>query len=134
MKKSVTQEAPFGCGIASFAFIANITYKQAAEFLGPDQAKSNRFFVKHFRNELNRYGLSYISKHVKPNQTVELKEGMIVLLRRSKQFPVGHYLVYYEGKWMDPYINLGEDRNFQNPMSGFRDILPGQIMYILMPE
>lgn len=134
MKKSITQEAPYGCGIACFAFVAGITYRQAEEFLGPEQAKSDRFILKHFRDELNRYGLSYISKHVKTEQAVEPKEGMIVLLRRSKRFPVGHYLAYHEGKWMNPYINLGEDRNFQNPTSGFEDVLPGQIMYTLIPE
>lgn len=134
MKKSITQEAPYGCGIACFAFVAGITYKQAEEFLGEEQAKSDRFIVKHFREELNRYGLNYISRHVKMGETIEPKDGMIVLLRRSKQFPVGHYLAYHRGKWMDPYINLAEDRNFQNPKSGFRDVLPGQMMYVLMPE
>lgn len=64
----------------------------------------------------------------------KLAEGMIVLLRRSKQFPVGHYLAYYQGGWMDPYINLDDDHNFQNPKSGFREILPGRAMYVLMPE
>lgn len=134
MKKSITQEAPYGCGIACLAFVAGINYKQAAEFLGTEQAKSERFVVKHFREELNRYGLNYISKHVKPDQQVDPKEGMIVLLRRSKQFPTGHYLAYHEGKWMDPYINLADDWHFQRPESGFREVLPGQMMYVLMPE
>lgn len=134
MKISITQESPYGCGIACFAFVANITYRQAVVFLGPEQARSDRFVVKHFREELNRYGLNYISKHVKPEQMIELKDGTIVLLRRSKQFPFGHYLAYYEGRWMDPYINLGDDQNFQHPDSGFREILPGQMMYVLMPK
>ena len=134
MKKSITQEAPYGCGIACFAFVAGITYTRAGEFLGPEQAKSERFIVKHLREELNRYGLNYISRHIRPDQILEPKKGTIVLLRRSKQFPVGHYLAYYEDKWMDPYINLEEDRNFEEPKSGFRDTLPGQIMYALIPE
>lgn len=134
MRKSITQEAPYGCGIACFAFVANITYKDAAYLLGKEQSNSDRFIIKHFRQELNRYGLSYISKHVKRNQSVEYEKGMIVLLRRSERFPVGHYLAYNEGKWMDPYINLEDDYNFQNPKSGFRDILPGQIMYVLVPD
>ena len=104
MKKTITQEMPYGCGIACFAFVANITYAQAVEFLGVQQAQSDRFIFKHFREELNRYGLNYVSKHIKPDQIVEPKEGMIVLIRRSKQFPVGHYLAYHEGKWMDPSI------------------------------
>ncbi|MFZ1301453.1 MAG: hypothetical protein WAQ27_02650 [Candidatus Microsaccharimonas sp.] len=133
MKKSITQEMPYGCGIACFAFVANLTYKETEAFLGEEQAKNNRFIVKHFREELNRFGLPYISKHVRPDQAIEPREGTIVLLRRSKQFPVGHYLAYHNGKWMDPNINLHEDRLFQNPKSGFRDVLPGQVMYVLIP-
>ena len=129
--ESITQESPNGCGIACFAFVCGLTYKQAEKFLGPEQAKSNRFIVKHFREELNRFGLKYASKHIRPNQTFLPKDGDIVLLRRSKQFPVGHYLAYKSGKWMDPRINLQEDRMFNKPISGFRDELPGQPMYVI---
>lgn len=133
MKKSITQESPNGCGIACFAFVCGITYKQAEDFLGPEQAKSKRFIVKHFREELNRFGINYESRHVRPNQTISLTEGTIVLLRRSPEFPVGHYLAFHKGKWMDPRINLTSDHNFQKPESGFREVLPGQIMYALIP-
>ncbi len=134
MRQSITQEMPNGCGIACFAFVADLTYRQAEEFLGEEQAKSSRFVVKHFREELNRFGLGYISKHVRSGQPIEPTEGTIVLLRRSKQFPVGHYLAYYQGKWMDPRINLEDDRMFRNPISGFRTVLPGEIMYALIPD
>jgi hypothetical protein len=134
MRKSITQEMPNGCGVACFAFVSGITYKAAEQFLGEEQAKSSRFVLKHFREELNRFGLNYESKHIRPTQTIEPVEAMIVLLRRSKQFPVGHYLAFHNGKWMDPRINLGDDRIFHNPTSGFRDVLPGQAMYILVPQ
>lgn len=134
MKKSITQEAPYGCGIACFAFVCDLSYKQAEEFLGFEQARSNRFIVKHLRDELNRFGLHYTSRHIKPGQKVEPIEGMIVLLRRSLKYPVGHYLTFYQGKWMDPHINLQKDRVFNDPTSGFRDVLPGNIMYVLELE
>lgn len=133
MRKSVTQETPNGCGIACFAFVAGLTYKQAEKFLGEGQAKSNRFIVRHFVEELNRFGLSYSAHHVRSSKTIEPAEGTIVLLRRSKQFPVGHYLAFHDGKWMDPRINLEDDRAFRSPTSGFRDILPGEVMYALSP-
>lgn len=133
MKQSITQEAPYGCGIACFAFVCGLTYRQAEKFLGPEQAKSNRFMVKHFREELNRFGLHYGSRHVRPVQTIEPKQGTIVLLRRSPEFPVGHYLAFHEGKWMDPYINLQDDIMFSSPRSGYRDLLPGKAMYVLAP-
>lgn len=134
MKESITQESPNGCGIACFAFVCDLTYKEAEVFLGPEQAKSNRFIIKDFCNELNRFGKQYYTKHIRPTESIEPAEGMIVLLRRSKQFPVGHYLAYHNGKWMDPRINLENDRTFQKPTSGFRDILPGQPMYVLIPS
>jgi len=114
-------------------FVTGLSYKNAEEFLGDDQARSNRFIVKHFRDELNRFGLKYDSRNVRPNQTIEPTEGTVVLLRRSKQFPVGHYLVYHDGEWMDPRINLSDDRKFEDPKSGFRKELPGHIMYALIP-
>lgn len=133
MKSSITQESPNGCGIACFAFVCDLTYKQAEEFLGSEQAKSNRFILKHFRDELNRFGLTYSSKHIRPDQTFTPTEGTIALLRRSKQFPVGHYLAFHNGQWMDPRINLQDDWQFQKPESGFRGSLPGEAMYILFP-
>jgi len=134
MKKSITQEMPYGCGVACFAFVCDITYKQAEEFLGFEQSKSDRFVVKRVREELNRFGLKYISRHIKPDQIIDPVDGMIVLLRRSEHFTVGHYLARHDGKWMDPYINLEGDHDFRNPKSGFREVLPGQAMYVLMPE
>jgi len=131
MNKSVTQEHPYGCGIACFAFMCDLTYKQAAKFLGPKQANSNRLIIKHFVEELNRFGRNYTVKHIRRNERIEYKEGMIVLLRRSKQFPVGHYLARHNNRWMDPRINLIVDRQNMNPQSGFRKRLPGRPMYVL---
>jgi hypothetical protein len=66
MRDSITQEMPNGRGIVCFAFVANISYKMAAQFLGEDQAKSNHFILKHFREELHRFCLSNTSKHIRP--------------------------------------------------------------------
>lgn len=43
MKKTITQEFDYGCGIACFAFVTGMTYKEAEVFLGCKQAKSLRF-------------------------------------------------------------------------------------------
>lgn len=133
MRASITQEMPYGCGIACFAFVTKLSYKQAEEFLGTAQAQSNRFFVKNFREELNRFGLIYQSRHLRSSKPFELCEGSIVLLRRSKQFPVGHYLTYHHGVWMDPWINLPTNNDITQARSGFRDRLPGEAMYVLEP-
>lgn len=43
MRKSITQEFDYGCGIACFAFATNKTYKEAERFLGSKQAMSEIF-------------------------------------------------------------------------------------------
>ncbi len=134
MRKSITQQQDFGCGIACFAFAANISYKQAETWLGKEQANSKRFYIKDFRNALKDYGLSYSSRHIKPRTRHHThQEGSIVLIRRSKHYLAGHYLIRYQKKWMDPWINLPLDKNIDNAKSGFRKRLPGSAMYVLYP-
>ena len=132
MRKSITQEFDYGCGIACFAFATNQTYQQAAEWLGEEQASSNRFWCRDLAAALNRYGLNYVSKYAKPSVMEKATlEGTIVLLRRSKEYPVGHYLIRHEGRWMDPWINLPDNHDIAQARSGFREVLPGEPMYVL---
>lgn len=134
MKNSITQESDFGCGVACFAFVTGTTYKQAVEFLGEAQAKSSRFWVKDFVAQLTRFGLDYVSKYVKPHVRNKIyKEGCIVLIRRSRIYPAGHYLVRHNSQWMDPWINLPSDKDIKNAKSGYRKKLPGKPMYVLLP-
>lgn len=135
MKKSITQEFDYGCGVACFAFVTNMTYKQAANFLGPEQAMSPRFWCKDFVSQLNRFGMKYIHRYVKPRLRRKIyQEGAIVLVARSRIiYPSGHYLAYYKDQWMDPWINLSKDKNIKNAKSGFRKRLPGRPMYVFLP-
>jgi hypothetical protein len=132
MRESITQEFDYGCGVACFAFALGLTYKQAEGMLGEKQAQSDRFWVKDFTAALNRAGKKYESKHIKPYLYKKLHEdGTIVLVRRSKDYPAGHYLIRYQNYWMDPWINLPEDRSILNAKSGFRKRLPGSPMYVI---
>lgn len=135
MRESITQEFDYGCGIACFAFATHQTYQQAAEWLGEEQAKSERFWCKDLVSALNRYGTHYVSKYAKPHirEKAEL-EGAIVLLKRSKDYPVGHYLIRHGNAWMDPWINLPESKDITRARSGFRDALPGEPMYVIYPD
>lgn len=134
MRESITQEFDYGCGIACYAFALGLTYRQAVNKLGEEQACSPRFWVKDLTAALNQPGKSYESKHFKPLLRKQLyKEGTIVLIRRSKTYPVGHYLIRHKKHWMDPWINLSKDRNIENAKSGFRKRLPGSPMYIIFP-
>lgn len=133
MKKSITQEFDYGCGIACYAFALDLDCRQAVAKLGAEQAISTRFYVKDLTLALNKGGASYISKHVKPRIGKRIyEEGTIVLIRRSKNYPTGHYLIRHNGAWMDPWINLQQDKNILNATSGFRKRLPGAPMYAIL--
>lgn len=134
MRKSITQESEYGCGVACYAFVLKLSYAEAATRLGRDQANSNRFWVKDFRNALNHAGLEYTSKHIRPRvQKLIYAEGTIVLIRRSSRYPTGHYLIRHNESWMDPWINLPYCKDVNRAKSGFRKRLPGKPMYTLSP-
>ena len=134
MKESITQVFDYGCGIACYAFVLGISYKEAEVRLGIKQAKSERFWVKDLTNALDKAGLRYERKYIKPHiKPLIYKHGVIVLLERSKDYPVGHYLVRHDDTWMDPWINLPSNRNIHEAKSGFRNSLPGVPKYAILP-
>ena len=135
MRESITQEFDYGCGIACFAFALEMTYQQAVKQLGERQANSTRFWIKDLTAALNSSGKDYVAKHMKPPMMRKIyKQGTIVLIRRSKQYPTGHYLIRHDGYWMDPWINLPLNNDIEHAESGFRKRLPGKPMYALFPH
>ena len=134
MRKSITQESDYGCGVACFAFVVGTSYREACHCLGSKQATSNRFWCKDLSLALNKSGIPCVHKYLKaPIKKQVYAEGTIVLIARSKTYPTGHYLVRHNGKWMDPWINLRTDRTIKNAKSGFRKRLPGRPMYAILP-
>jgi hypothetical protein len=135
MRESITQEFDYGCGIACYAFALKISYKEAVVSLGSKQSSSTRFWIKDFKKALNTAGKNYKANYIKPHLRAKIyKEGTIVLIRRSKHYPAGHYLIRHNDKWMDPWINLPYNKNIAEAKSGFRKRLPGSPMYALFPE
>jgi hypothetical protein len=102
MRKSITQEFYYGCGVACYAFALQITYKQAVTRLGKQQAQSDRFWINDFAEALNKSGkvcrAKYVKSHIRPKI---YQEGVIVLIRRSPRYPTGHYLIRHDNHWMD---------------------------------
>lgn len=133
MRKSITQEYDYGCGVACFAFATHMSYQQAAKHLGYTQANSPRFYVKDLIKALNSAGEQYASRHIKAGARAGYPEGSIVLIRRAKLYPAGHYLIRHNCAWMDPWINLPYNKDVGQAQSGFRKRLPGQAMYIISP-
>jgi hypothetical protein len=133
MKQSVTQTLDYGCGVACFAYICNLTFGQAVDFLGKEYSVKHGWRPSDLVAALNRYGLSYKNNYVRKRQDIDFLNGTIVLIERSAAYPVGHYLVFDEGRWMDPWINMRENNTLNDAQSGFRVTLPGKPMYALTP-
>ena len=134
MKKSITQEFDYGCGVACFAFVTGLTYKQALKVLGREQTVKHGWRPSDLAQALNSSGRVYKNKYVRKDVTSPVyPSGTIVLIERSEEYKVGHYLVSYNGKWMDPWINLTQNSTLAHAESGFRDKLPGKPMYALVP-
>lgn len=134
MKKSITQEFDYGCGVACFAFAADLTYKQAIKVLDREQTVRFGWRPSDLTKVLNDYGLSYKNNYVRKTDTVDTyTDGTIVLLERSEIYNVGHYLIRHNGSWMDPWINMPLDNTLAHAKSGFRKRLPGKAMYAIVP-
>lgn len=134
MKKSVTQEFDYGCGVACFAFVTGLSYRQAVHHLGREQTVKFGWRPSDLSKALNDYGLRYKNSYVRKHAANDsYPNGTIVLIERSKDYKVGHYLVSYERLWMDPWINMTENNDIYYAKSGFRKVLPGKAMYAIVP-
>lgn len=134
MRHTITQEDTMGCGAACVAFASNKTYQQAVDILGKQKARSVGFQLKEIVDALERYGLNYRFKHVKPKMKESIyEEGVIVFIKRSSRYPYGHYLTRHKGLWVDPWINLVVDKNLANAKSGYRQRLPGKAQWAILP-
>lgn len=133
MKKSITQELDYGCGVACFAFVCDMSFKEAVTFLGKEYSVKNGWKPSDLATALNRFGFNYKNHYVRKKNSVEYSQGSIVLIERSHSYPVGHYLVLAAQCWMDPWINLPYTKDIDQAKSGFRKQLPGKPMYALLP-
>lgn len=131
MRKSVTQKLDYGCGVACFAFVCDLTFEQALAYLGKEYSIKHGWRPSDLVIALNSRGYEYKNNYVRKKPTKDYSEATIVLIERSLGYPVGHYLVLHNGKWMDPWINMKENINIYYAKSGFRTRLPGKAMYAL---
>lgn len=133
MRQSVTQKLDYGCGVACFAYICDLTFEQAVDLLGKEYSVKHGWRPSDLVTALSRYGLSYRNRYVRTKQDSRFPNGTIVLIERSFVYPVGHYLALDNDRWMDPWINMPGSNALQNAESGFRSTLPGKAMYALTP-
>ena len=134
MKHTITQEDGMGCGAACVAFATGMTYRQVANIMGRDKARTVGFQLREVVNALGRYGLDYHFKYVKPKVKKSIyQDGAIVFIKKSARYPFGHYLIRHDGLWADSWINLVFDKNIANAKSGYRKRLPGKAQWAILP-
>lgn len=130
--KVVVQKDMFGCGVASVACLLSITYAEALSLFenGKTKAISIGFLCKDIVGALKNKNINYQFKYIKPRFKNKIyKHGTIVFIKRSKRFPVGHYLCRKNNLWADSWINFPN----KNKRAGFRKRLPGKPIYLIYP-
>ncbi|KKS13795.1 MAG: hypothetical protein UU67_C0016G0008 [Candidatus Daviesbacteria bacterium GW2011_GWB1_41_5] len=130
--KPVRQEHSYGCGVACLAFVLCTDYETVLDMFekGKYKAENIGFFCKELTSLLNSRNLKYEWKYVKPRIRKRIySPNVIVFIKRSKKYPVGHYLARCEDKWMDPWINFPS----LNIKAGFRKRLSGTAIYAIIP-
>lgn len=129
--KPVKQEDGLGCAVACVAFVLGMSYQEALSLFkdGKTRVKSKaNFYCPEIVEILNSKGKVYKWKKLIAISEKEIySDYSIVFIRRSKNYPYGHFLARYEGKWMDPWVNLPNS----NISSGFREVLPREPTYVI---
>jgi len=126
--KPVRQEDQLGCAVACVSFRLNIPYKNSLVLFryGKRRSKNTGFLCKEVVKALEKWGLNYKYSYIKDKIKNKIcQSGTIVFLRRSKKYPVGHYLCRANNKWMDPWINFPDSKI----EAGFRKKLPEKPIY-----
>lgn len=129
--KAVKQEDNLGCAVACVAFVLKLAYSEALTLFedGKRRVKEEaNFYCPEIVQILKKSGLNYSWKKISINDLPLIKNNYsIVFIKKSKSHPFGHFLVRYNGKWMDPWINLPA----RNIKAGFRNELPGDPTYVI---
>ncbi len=133
VKKSITQKDSLGCGIACVAFILDKNYTDTKKyFKGLGDVNKTGYLCRDLVRVLAKKDLNYDYHYLK--RRITFKEGTIVFIKRSKRYPVGHYLVKAKNGWMDPWINFdSQSFDLKKAKSGFRKKLSGKAIYAITP-
>lgn len=130
-RKPVKQEHLSGCAVACVAYLLNITYKQALSLFedGEEKAKLRGFYCPEVVEVLRENSIDCKNHYVKKRVLESFEKNSIIYLKKSPQYPAGHYLIYDGKSWMDPWINFPD-----LPIkAGFRNKLPGLPHYMIVP-
>ncbi len=136
--KPTAQQHYFGCAFACLATLLKIDYEQAFNLIdGAEDIALNRgLWCKEVTSILQQNGFANSHyKYLKPRLKKSIYiDGTIVFIKRTKTFPVGHYLIRVRGQWMDPWINWQKNPDASFAESGFRKKLPSKPIYAIYPQ
>lgn len=128
--KLVSQEAPMGCAIACTASLVNKSYQQMRRFFVDAKIKESTlgFYNRDIVRVLSKLNLvsKVFSRRKFGNRKIKI--GTIVFIRRSKEYPFGHYLLKTKKGWMNPWINYP---NISPAKAGYQEKLPGCISWVI---
>ena len=135
MAKSITQLDELGCGLACIASVSGHSYEFIRALAAENQAKTRGFYCRELVDLLSKIGLSYQFRYIN-QKTIPFihHEDSIIYIRKSEQYPLGHFVARKNGLWMDPWINFTLNSDVRLAESGYRNRLPGQPIYIIYKE
>lgn len=123
----IVQEDDYGCGVACVAFVLTIPYKKAVLLFKEGEIRVKGipdFYCREICEILGEYSYKYIKPRLRNRIYAG---GTIVFIKKSGKYKYGHYLVRFENKWMDPWINFPDEQR----IAGFRNRLPGKPIYMI---
>jgi len=128
----VAQEHTMGCGIACVASAAGVSYEEALSKTESALILKRGCYLRELKEALKKLGHNYNYKKYSEKDYDLLKNpGTIVFIRRSTNYPNGHYLLKTKKGWMDPWINCPE---IAPAKAGYCKELPGEPQWILFLE
>jgi hypothetical protein len=138
MYQLVTQKHRSGCGIACIASFLGYDYETLLSMIpnGDMHASERGFYCRELVELLKQFGYKkavylYIKSHIYP---YIYTPGTIVFIKRSRTYPVGHYLLRTPYGWMDPWKNFPVSSCITVAESGIRKRLPGTPIYAIFPH
>lgn len=120
--ESVTQEDSLGCAIACAAKVMGRDYKNTKK-LFPKKTKG--FLCIDLVKVLRKSGMNSHYCYI-GNQKIKYKENDIVFIKRTSEYPQGHYFLRGRGQWMDSWINFKTNPAIRSAKSNYRKRLPGK--------
>ncbi|MEK7551155.1 MAG: hypothetical protein AAB532_00990 [Patescibacteria group bacterium] len=129
--KAIKQEHFSGCAISCVAFIIQANYQNTLRYFdkGNENAKFRGFLCSEIVKALGKAGYKFHFKYTGRMKKYNFPNNTIVHIKKSKKYPVGHYLCLTQKGWMDSWINFPR----LNARAGFRKRLPGKPIYAIVP-